>query len=88
MWARLAERPSGQRSSPSNLGPMVDAVNYNFCELKPASLTGKVMVSNTPDCAGQWTLPGVAGVTVNLIDSGGSIVATTKTDANGNYRVQ
>ncbi len=67
------------------LGAGVNGVNYNFCELKPASLTGKVMVSNTPDCTGQWTLPGVAGVTVNLINSDGNIVATTTTDANGNY---
>ena len=67
------------------LGAGVNGINYNFCELKPASLTGKVMVSTTPDCAGQFTLPGVAGVTVELINSAGTIVATTTTDANGNY---
>ncbi len=30
--------------------------------------------------------PGIANVTVNLLDSGGVVVATTTTDANGNYR--
>ncbi|HSN76964.1 MAG TPA: SdrD B-like domain-containing protein [Anaerolineae bacterium] len=29
--------------------------------------------------------PGIAGVTVNLVDSGGNIIATATTDANGNY---
>ncbi len=75
----------GQAIVGANLGPTINAVNYNFGELLPASLTGKVMISNTPDCAGQWTLPGVAGVTVNLIDASGNIVATTTTDANGDY---
>ncbi len=67
------------------LGAGVNGINYNFCELKPASLTGKVMISTTPDCAGQFTLPGVAGVTVELFNSAGDLVATTLTDANGNY---
>ncbi len=67
------------------LGPGANGINYNFCELNPASLTGKVMIGDTPNCAGQYTLPGVAGVTVNLLDSSGNIVATTTTDSGGNY---
>jgi serine-aspartate repeat-containing protein C/D/E len=62
-----------------------DAKDYNFYLVQPASLTGKVMIGTTPDCAGQYTLPGVAGVTVNLINSAGQTVATTVTDSKGDY---
>ncbi len=60
------------------LGDGVDGVNYDFCDIRPASLSG-----NVSDC-----LVGVplSGVTVELLDAGGNVIRTTTTDTQGNYQ--
>lgn len=65
-----------------------DGVEYNFGELKPASVSGYVSV----DTPGQSKLSPddpnfrpIEGVTIQLFDDNGNLVAETQTDANGKY---
>ncbi len=58
--------------------------NYNFGELPPASIAGKVHVNTTGDCADP-TNPPLAGVTIHLLDSAGNIIASATTAADGTY---
>lgn len=70
------------------LGPGTDLVDYDFCEIEPASIQGIVHVDDDGDCiyepaAGEQPL---AGVVVELLDENGNVVATTQTNASGIYR--
>ena len=68
------------------LGSGQAAMCYDFYIVPPASLTGRVMINNTGlACDETYTLPGVANVTVNLLNGSGQIVATTVTDSDGDY---
>ena len=60
------------------IGDGVNAVGYNFCDIRPASLSGSVA-----DCVAGVPL---SGVTVQLLDSEGNILTTTTTDSQGNYQ--
>ncbi|MCA9156303.1 MAG: carboxypeptidase regulatory-like domain-containing protein, partial [Planctomycetales bacterium] len=63
-----------------------DGVNYNFGELLGGSIAGIVHADPNQNCefdAGEKLL---SGVTVELLDAGGNVVATTQTDANGAYK--
>ena len=66
------------------LKPAMHAENYNFGELPPASIAGKVHVNTTGDCANPANPP-LQGVTVHLLDSQGNLIATATTDAHGMY---
>jgi len=58
---------------------------YNFGELLPASISGRVHAETTGNCAydpGELLL---AGVTIELLDPAGKVLATTKTDDVGEY---
>lgn len=68
-----------------DIGAGARLVEYNFCEINPGSIAGTIFVDDDEDCvfdAGE--LP-IAGVTVTLLDESGTVIATTVTDANGNY---
>ena len=62
-------------------------IDYNFGEVLPAQIEGRVQLS-TPDgdCFGDSVehRP-VPGVTIELLDAAGRTIATTATDANGEY---
>lgn len=61
---------------------------YDFCEMEPASITGRVFGDADGNCIfepGQGDRP-LAGVTLILTDASGREVARTLTDANGDYR--
>lgn len=63
------------------------AVEYNFGELKPASISGMVHVDSNGDCvftASEGDEP-LAGVTIELLNEAGDVIATTLTDENGEY---
>jgi len=60
-----------------SLGDGVNGVNYNFCDIRPASLSG-----NVADCLAGIPL---SGVTVQLLDATGNVIKTTTTDDQGNY---
>ncbi len=61
-------------------------IDYNFCEVLPASISGKVWNDTNGNCSFQ---PGtdipLAGVQIDLLDSNGSVIASTLTDDQGNY---
>ena len=62
------------------------AINYDFCELLPASISGQVHADPEQDCiVGPRDVP-LAGVVVQLLNATGSVVATTLTDSQGRYR--
>ena len=62
------------------------AMCYDFYIVPPASLTGRVMVNLTgSSCDESYTLPGVANVDGQSAQCSNQIVATTITDANGDY---
>ena len=63
----------------------VDAVDYNFGELLPASIAGHVFVDRNDDCVRDADESPIAGVTVELYDEADRLVATTQTDADGGY---
>ena len=68
-----------------------EGVEYNFGELKPAEISGYVSVA-TPE--GECLDPtdpshiGIAGVTIELFDSDGQLVASTLTDGEGRYEFE
>ncbi len=68
-----------------------DGIEYNFGELRPASVGGYVSVA-TPegDCLdpSNPNHRGIAGVEIRLFDSNGNQVASTRTDARGHYEFQ
>lgn len=81
----IAADSPGDMISQITLDFGTDAVEYNFGELLPGSIRGTVYVSTTPDCGCDSEKPGLAGVKIELLNDQGQIVATTTTDADGNY---
>ncbi len=87
-------RPTGRALNPGDEIESIsllwgdDARDYDFGELKPVSLEGRVHLS-TPD-GDCWDidedlLEPVAGAVVQLLDANGQILAESVTDADGNY---
>jgi len=68
------------------LGAGAQLEDYNFCELLPGSISGNVYVDNNLNCTRDPDERGLSGTRIDLLDSSGSVVAFTHTDANGNYR--
>ena len=62
-----------------------NGLNYNFCLVPPASISGEVIDDEDGLCDQSPTDPHLAGVTIHLLDSQGNIIATTTTDSQGNY---
>lgn len=63
-------------------------INYNFGEIKPASISGSVHLTDRDgNCYDGVTIitPPIEGVLIELLDSSGNVIATTHTDANGQY---
>src|SRR5205814_726208 len=67
------------------LDPGVDAVEYDFCELLPATISGYVYVDLNNDCAYDEGDPVLSGVLISLLDADGNTISVTLTDANGYY---
>lgn len=67
------------------LGAGQHLTGYQFCKLMPSSISGKVWQESEPN--GQFE-PGdqpIAGVRLELVDSNGTTIAVTHTDASGDY---
>jgi serine-aspartate repeat-containing protein C/D/E len=60
-------------------------INYNFGELKPGSVAGRVWVDVDEDCIFDASEQPLAGVTIQLLDVGGNVIKTTTTNAQGQY---
>jgi serine-aspartate repeat-containing protein C/D/E len=61
------------------------AVEYNFGELLPGSISGRVHAGSGPDCNFDNPEILLAGVKIELLDAGGNVIDTTFTDAAGEY---
>ena len=61
------------------------AEEYNFGELRPASISGQVHGELNGDCIPDPGEPLLAGVTIYLLDSSGNRIDSTTTDSNGEY---
>ncbi len=59
--------------------------NYNFGELQPGSIRGRVHIATDGDCDPDLDEPPIAEVVIDLLNEQGEVIATTKTDANGEY---
>ncbi len=60
--------------------------NYNFCEIEPASLGGKVYSDVDGDCNQDPEDQPLVGVKIQLFDENGNVAQTTFTDATGRYQ--
>ena len=65
-----------------------DYIDYNFCELEPGSISGNVFADLDFDCFQDPNEQSLSGVEIQLRDASGVLVATTRTDSNGNYRFE
>ena len=66
-----------------------DGVEYNFGELRPASVGGYVSVTTPGEAKLDPSDPGfepIAGVEIQLFDNNGNLLDTTETDASGHYQ--
>ncbi len=61
------------------------ATRYDFYEILPSSISGRVFADRNGDCRLDPGEPRLPGVTLRLRDSEGNLVATTQTDAQGQY---
>ena len=62
------------------------AIEYDFCEQPPSEISGNVFADRDEDCRFDSDEPGLQGVLIELFDGDGKLVASTTTDAAGNYR--
>ena len=79
--AKAARSATNSASSPGiHLGSGVDAIHYDFCEEIGPSISGWVYHDRSDD--GNRDVPGeegIGGVTVQLLNASGTVVATTTT---------
>jgi protocatechuate 3,4-dioxygenase beta subunit len=77
-----------------NPGDLIDGIRlssgqsgqqYNFGELVPSSISGRVIADVNGNCLYDPGETLLAGVTVLLRDPSGTVLATTQTDAQGQY---
>ena len=61
------------------------AEEYNFGELRPASISGRVHGELNGDCIPDPGEPLLAGVTIYLLDASGNRIDSTLTDSQGEY---
>jgi len=69
-----------------NIGPGSTLVDYNFCELPPGSISGSVWQETALNRRRDPDDKPLPGVTVQLLNALGNVIATQQTDADGRYR--
>jgi len=67
------------------LGSGDAGVNYNFCEVEPASIKGTVYHDRNDNGVQDSGDEGIEGVVIQLFDVDGNVIQETTTDANGDY---
>jgi len=77
--------PPGDMISQITLNWGGPGMEYNFGELLPASIRGRVGANNGPDCKFDNPDILVSGVKIELLDAQGNVVATTLTNSLGEY---
>ncbi len=91
--AGAASNPTATTSQITNItlngngggGEISGSVNNNFAEVVPSSISGKVFKDLNNNGLQEGADDPLAGVTVELRDAGNALIATTVTDAAGNY---
>jgi uncharacterized repeat protein (TIGR01451 family) len=66
-------------------GEISGSTNNNFAEVVQSSIAGTVFLDQNNNGTQNGTDTGIGGVTVQLLNAGNSVIATTTTDASGNY---
>lgn len=61
------------------------ATDNNFGELLPGSISGRVHITDDPNCDPDDDEAPIPDVTIQLLNDNGEVIRTTKTDANGEY---
>ncbi|HND53022.1 MAG TPA: SdrD B-like domain-containing protein, partial [Pirellulaceae bacterium] len=83
--------PTGSAHNPGDLLDQIAlgwgqyGLDYDFGEQLPASVRGQVHSNPNEDCSDESQSSSLAGVTLELLDAQGQVVATTVTDADGKY---
>ena len=77
---------SGTRIEQVAIGGGQQGVNYDFCELPPASLSGHVYQDDNNDGVRQNSEPRIPGATIRLFDSTGGLLGEVATDSQGYYQ--
>lgn len=62
-----------------------EGVEYNFGELLPGSIAGRIHADDGPDCDFDHPHNMLEGVKVDLLDGQGNVLATTYTNKDGEY---
>ena len=62
--------------------------DYDYCELAPSSISGRVWLESNPDQVYQPGDQPIPGVLVELLDQGGNSIDQVRTDAQGNYQFE
>ncbi|MBI3839668.1 MAG: hypothetical protein HY288_17240 [Planctomycetia bacterium] len=68
------------------LTPGLDADDYDFGELLPASISGQVHARRGDACDVADGATPISGVVMQLLNAQGTIIATTTTDSQGDYQ--
>ncbi len=63
-----------------------EGIRYNFAEYLGASIAGVVHADLNQDCIIDPGEPRLEGVSIELLNEQGSVIANTETNANGEYR--
>jgi protocatechuate 3,4-dioxygenase beta subunit len=77
--------PGGDRISQITIHWGETGIEYNFGELLPGSIRGRVHADDGPDCNFDDPHHMLEGVRIDLLDSSGNVIATTLTNADGEY---
>lgn len=86
MPGNLGGNETRDELSAINIPSGQDAVDYNFCEILPVSISGYVHEDPIRNCLVDPGEKMIAGVTMTLYDENNNVLGTTVTDANGYYR--
>jgi serine-aspartate repeat-containing protein C/D/E len=78
----------GDRIEAVTLGLGSRGVEYNFGEIMPGSVSGRVWVDVDGDCVRDEDEQPLGGVTIELLDDAGRVIRTGTTDAQGAYRFE
>ena len=91
--AGVAANPTSTSSQITNIqlkadgsaGEVSGSTGNNFAEIVPSSITGTVFLDQNNNGIQNGPDNGLSGVMIQLLNSVGTVVATTTTDASGNY---
>ena len=91
--SQMAGSGGGDASQPDRIskilvGSGMSLVNYDFCEIEPSSISGRVFVDQIRNSIYNAGEPTLSGVRITLYDSAGHLVAETLTDSDGYYRFE